>query len=121
MIEPILLEDLISVAVDGKSILFVREQDKDNEQAVGVMVETDNSMCCQYGLVQRFLKFRMMNIIQDNIDLHDYYRTRIPQTFQPLAIYNLESEFRQQLEAWEKLDNKWDFEFSKVFDFSDYK
>lgn len=121
MIEPVLLEDLIAVAVDGKSILFVREQDKDNEQAVGVMVETDNSMCCQYGLVQRFLKFRMMDIIQDNADLHDYYRTRIPQTFQPMAIYNMESEFRQQLEAWKKLDNKWDFGFSKVFDYSDYK
>ena len=116
MIEPILLEDLIAVAVDGKSILFVREVDKDNEQAVGVMVETDNSMCCQFGLVQRYLKFRMMDIIQDNADLHDYYRTRIAQTFQPTAIYNLETEFRHQLELWEALKNKWDFEFSKVFD-----
>ena len=50
MIEPILLEDLIAVAVDGNSILFVRELDKDNVQALGVMVETDNSMCCQFGL-----------------------------------------------------------------------
>ena len=116
MIEPVLLEDLIAVAVDGKSILFVREQDKNNEQAVGVMVETDNSMCCQFGLVQRFLKFRMMDIVQNNADLHDYYRTRIAQTFQPTAIYNLETEFRRQLDIWEALKNKWDYEFTKVFD-----
>ena len=114
-IEPVLIEDLVAVAVDGKSILFVREQDKENVQAVGVMVETDNSMCCQFGLVQHFLKFRMMDIVQDKADLHEYYRTRITQTFQLTAINNLETEFRRQLAAWDSLENKWDFTFSKVF------
>jgi hypothetical protein len=119
MIEPILLEDLIAVAVDGKSVLYVRKEDKDNVQALGAMVETDNSMCCQFGLVQKFLKFRMMDVLQDSAILHEYYQTKIAQTFQPVAIYNLETEFKNQLEKWEQLENKWDFDFSKEFDFSE--
>lgn len=116
MIEPVLLENLIAVAVDGKSVLYVRKEDKDNVQAVGMMIETDNSMCCQFGLVQRFLKFRMMDIVPDNADLHEYYQARIAKTFETVAIYNMETEFRRQLEAWEKLENKWEFEFSAMYD-----
>lgn len=117
MIEPIILEDLIAVAVDGNSILFVRELDKDNVQALGVMVETDNSMCCQFGLLQRFLKFRMMDMVPAvDEQLQEDYRQKIAQTFQPTAIYNLETEFRRQLEIWEALENKWDYEFTKLFD-----
>lgn len=116
--EPILIEDLIAVAVSGKAVLFVREEDKDNPQALGMMVYCDNSMKCSFGLVQTYLKFWEMDIVEDNPVLHEYYQERIPQTFQGVSIYNMMTEFKSQLEKWVALEDKWLFESTEIYNFN---
>lgn len=116
--EPILIEDLIAVAVSGKAVLFVREEDKDNSQALGMMVYCDNSMKCSFGLVQTYLKFWEMDIVEDNPVLHEYYQERIPQTFQGVSIYNMMTEFKLQLEKWVALEDKWLFESTEIYNFN---
>lgn len=116
--EPVLIEDLIAVAVSGKAILFVREEDKDNPQALGMLVYCDNSMTCSFGLVQTYLKFWEMDIVEDNSVLHEYYQERIPQTFQGVSIYNMMTEFKSQLEKWEVLEDKWLFESTEIYNFN---
>ena len=116
--EPVLIEDLIAVAVSGKAILFVREEDKDNPQALGMLVYCDNSMTCSFGLVQTYLKFWEMDIVEDNSVLHEYYQERIPQTFQGVSINNMMTEFKSQLEKWEVLEDKWLFESTEIYNFN---
>ena len=58
--EPILLENLIAVAVADKQVLFVREEDKNNEQALGLMAICDNSMLINIHLI--LMNSQFMNI-----------------------------------------------------------
>lgn len=117
--EPILLENLIAVAVADKQVLFVREEDKNNEQALGLMAICDNSMLCSFGLVQQYLKFWDLEVLEDNPTLHEYYQDRVGKTFNGEAIYNMLTEFKAQLERWEKMDNRWEFETSGTFNYKD--
>lgn len=115
--EPILLEKLIAVAICDSVVLFVREEDKDKEDALGLLVFCDNTMRCQVGLVQKFMKTWAFDIIEDKKILHEYYQDRIGKTFQGIAIYNMLTMFGEQLEEWESMENRWGFEISGIFDF----
>lgn len=108
--EHILVENLVAVATLGKLVLYVREQDKDNEQALGMLVNTDNSMSYSFGLVQKILKFGEYDILKDDKILQEYYQDRIGKTFQGNAIYQMMSNFAEQIDIWSKLEDKWSFE-----------
>ena len=116
--EPVLLEDLVAVATLDSGALYVRQEDKDKEDALGLLVFCDNSMTCQVGLVQVFLKTWPLDILEDNKILHEYYQDRIGKTFQGISIYNMLTMFKENLEKWESMENRWKFETSEVFDFN---
>lgn len=113
--EPILIENLISVAIADKCILFVREQDKEKQDALGIMVQCDGTMSYSFGLVQQYMKFWTLDILEDNKSLQEYYQDRISKTFQGKNIYQMLTNFAEQIEKWNNLENKYEFESTLIF------
>lgn len=116
--EPVLLEDLVAVATTDEVTLYVRQEDKDKQDALGLLVFCDNSMTCLIGLVQKILKTWPLDILEDDKVLHEYYQDRIGKTFQGISIYNMLTMFKENLEKWETMENRWEFETSGTFDFN---
>lgn len=116
--EHILMEDLIAVAVEGKTVLYVREQDKDREDALCILVNCDNSMSYAFGLVQKFLKFGGFDVLADDRLIHEYYQDRISKTFQGEAIYQMENDFANYIEEWSNLENRWLFKTTPLFKYN---
>lgn len=115
--EHILVENLVAVAALDELVLFVREEDKDREDALGMLVYCDNSMRCSFGLVQKILKFYPLDILEDSLILHEYYQSRIGKTFNGEAIYKMMSTFASQIENWSNQEDKWDFETTPVIEY----
>ena len=113
--EHILMEDLIAVAMVGKIVLYVREQDKDREDALCILVHCDNSMSYAFGLVQKFLKFGGFDVLADDRLIHEYYQDRISKTFRGKAIYQMMNDFANHIEEWSNLENRWLFETTPLF------
>jgi len=116
--EPILVEDLVAVAAVDDAVLYVRQEDKDKQDALGLLVFCNNSMSCLVGLVQKILKTWPLDTLEDNKTLHEYYQDRIGKTFQGISIYNMLTMFKENLEKWESMENRWMFETSEIFDFN---
>lgn len=117
--KPILIEDLVAVATYGKMVLYVRDEDKERPDALGMFVFCDGSWTCFFGLVQKILKFWAVDILEhyDDPSVKEYYQDRIGKTFYGDAVYEMETEFRNQLEKWESLDNRWMFETTEYFNY----
>ena len=111
----ILVEDWVAVAKQGKVVLFVRKEDKDNPKALGMLVRCDKSNCYSFGLVQKFLKFRMMEIIPDDIKEHNSFRDILAFNVSKDCIRQMKDNFRRQIEIWNNLENKWDYDFTEEF------
>lgn len=110
-----LVEDLVAVANDGKLVLFVRKEDKENPRALGMMVHCDKTGCYSFGLVQKFLKFRMMDIIPDDEKEHDKYRRLLLDSFSKECIRQMRDDLSSQIDIWNNLAIKWDYDFTEVF------
>ena len=113
--EHILIENLIAVAMEGKTVLYVREQDKDREDALCILVNCDNSMSYAFGLVQKFLKFGGFDVLADDKLIYEYYQDRISKTFQGRAIYQMMNDFANHIEEWSNLENRWLFKTTPLF------
>ena len=111
----ILVEDWVAVAYQRNVVLFVRKEDMDNPKALGMLVHCDNTMSYSFGLVQKFLKFWMMDILPDDKKKQDYYRLILLDTCSINCICQMRNDFKRQIEVWNQLEIKWDYAFTEEF------
>ncbi|MBO4499733.1 MAG: SEL1-like repeat protein [Bacteroidaceae bacterium] len=111
----ILVEDWVAVAYQRNVVLFVRKEDLDNPKALGMLVHCDNTMSYSFGLVQKFLKFWMMDILPDDKKKQDYYRLLLLDTCSINCICQMRNDFKRQIEVWNQLEIKWDYAFTEEF------
>lgn len=107
------LDELVPVAYladDENNVMFVRKGDEENLQAVALRVRTDGSQWYAFGLLGLFFdNCPLVAIDQDAKLTVEYYADKIGRTFTGDNILDLLTMYRDELEKWEKLENKWDY------------
>lgn len=116
--ERIFLEELVPIGlIDDKDLFFVLEKDaKEGEDPIFCLrVWCDGSMSYGFGILQKFAKFLPITEIDFGKDLlREYYQNRISKTFNGDSIYQMMSDFQEEYNKMNSLDNKWLYNFTQV-------
>lgn len=105
------IDDLFPVAKGSeKLLLFVRNEDKENPEALALEVNL-SQRTYSIDLLQRYLKFGNYEEINEDPLVIEWYRSKVDSAMPDEVLVDMVVNFTKEIEKWSKLENKFDYEY----------